>query len=78
MSVTEHFIKGKTVVTGVTPDGFVFTANVKDLTLVEDDNYDDSVWELGDYSRYRDTTWSIKGEMVPINDRGTIYEVRRG
>lgn len=77
MGVTEHFVKGKTAIVGVTSEGFIFNANIEDFTILEDDGYSDDMWEIGDYNRVRDTTWRIQGRMVPINDRGAIYEVRK-
>lgn len=77
MSVTEHVFNGKTAIVAITPEGLILNANIENFTIVEDDGYSDDVWEIGDYNRRRDTTWKIAGNMAVLNEKGSVFEIRR-
>lgn len=79
MSVSKHVFEGKTAIVAVLPDGSVINANVEDFTLYYDDHqWDDDFidWSDARYIRPVSHDYSIGGDLVPITDSGTIFEIR--
>jgi hypothetical protein len=73
VSKHEAVVEGVSQVTVKNGDT-TFFFDIENLVIEEDDGYGDDVWEMGDYNRFRDTTYAIKGSMVRSGD-GYYYRV---